>query len=481
LHEATGLPVLCAFSTSNLQPATNAVFCHWPAAKIVLCADDDWRTLKPVANPGFTYARKAAAAAGAKLAIPVFDSSTRRDEDTDFNDMAAKSGLEAVAARIREVVGEPADIGDPSGSVEDELAGAAEGYISRDGRIIRSREGGEPLVLANFAARIVSQVIVDDGVERTTRFKVRWRHRSAGGTFEIPAREFAALNWPIQEIGATAIIAAGSATRDHLRAAIQHLSGEVPRQQVFAQTGWREHDGRPVYLHNNGAIGGAGITTELRNGLQNFALPEPADMTARGEAIRASIRLLDAAPDRVSCPLFAAIWRAPLQQSDFSLVLVGQSGSGKSSLAALAQAHYGSAMWDRNGLPADWSSTANALEHMTFQAADALLVIDEGEAAQGSPAARAELDTKIGRILRAVGNQAARTRMKSDGTLVPSKPPRALVIATKEEALQGTSLTARTLTLTLAPGELAGGKGVWGLDPWQTDARGGSYTRGHKF
>jgi ABC-type dipeptide/oligopeptide/nickel transport system ATPase subunit len=50
----------------------------------------------------------------------------------------------------------------------------------------------------------------------------------------------------------------------------------------------------------------------------------------------------------VSCPLFAAIWRAPLQQSDFSLVLVGQSGSGKSSLAALAQAHFGASMWDRN-------------------------------------------------------------------------------------------------------------------------------------
>ena len=149
----------------------------------------------------------------------------------------------------------------------------------------------------------------------------------------------------------------------------------------------------------------------------------------------------------MSCPLFASIYRAPLQRSDFSLVFVGQSGSGKSSIAALAQAHFGAAMADRNSLPADWSSTANALEFMAFQAADAVLVIDEGEAALGSPAARAELDTKIARILRAIGNQATRSRMMTDGRMVPDKPPRALVIATKEEAIQGFSLVARTLTL----------------------------------
>ena len=124
-----------------------------------------------------------------------------------------------------------------------------------------------------------------------------------------------------------------------------------------------------------GAIGADDVATELRNGLQNFALPQAPQDGARRAAIQASIRLLDAAPDRVSCPLFAAIYRAPLQKSDFSLVLTGQSGSGKSSLAALAQAHYGPVMWDRNALPADWSSTANSLEFMAFQGAEMMVQI----------------------------------------------------------------------------------------------------------
>jgi hypothetical protein len=114
---------------------------------------------------------------------------------------------------------------------------------------------------------------------------------------------------------------------------------------------------------------------------------------------------------------------------------------------------------------------------MCFQAADAILVIDEGEAAHGSPAARAELDNKIARILRAVGNQATRSRMTADGRMVPNKPPRALVIATREEAIQGFSLVARTLTLSLMPGEAADGLGVCGLGPWQEDARSGLYAK----
>jgi phage/plasmid primase-like uncharacterized protein len=474
LYEATGLPVACAFSCNNLTAAAKAVRERFPSVRIMICGDDDWQIHKPIENPGATAARKAADAVSHIWLLPSFDGCDRRAEDTDFNDMAARCGLPAVRqlfadidARLRSVA-EGLKPSEPfvAARCDEDLDGVAGRYRSHDGRITWDQDGGgEPIQLANFAAKIVAEITVDDGAERSRRLEIAWRLRDRRGSFQIPAREFAGLQWPMQEIGAAAIVAPGHAQRDRLRAAIQYLSGDVACRQVYAQTGWREHEGRWAYLHNGGAVGAARLSTELRNGLQAFSLPEPPAGDRLREAVRASLRLLDAAPARVSCPLFASIYRAPLQRADFSLVLVGQSGSGKSSLAALAQAHFGAAMADRSSLPADWSSTANALEFMCFQAADAILVIDEGEAAHGSPAARAELDNKIARILRAVGNQATRSRMTADGRMVPNKPPRALVIATREEAIQGFSLVARTLTLSLMPGEAAGGRGVWGLGP----------------
>lgn len=475
LHKAADLPVICASSPANLLPTAVAVRKQYPSVRLVICGDDDWQTAEPDENPGRTAATAAAAAAGGILALPSFGDRPRAATDTDFAAMAARLGDVAVWALIHGALEDATPPAATNESQGDEFDCSVAGYTSRNGKITLGSD--EPVVLANFTARIVGEIVVDDGVERSKRLEIAWRARNRRGTFQLPAAEFQGLQWPMQEIGAGAIIAPGATRRDHLRAAIQYLSGDIPLRYLYAQTGWREHNGHWAYLHNSGAIGATGVATELRNGLQHYDLPPPPTGVDLRAAVEASIRLLDVAPPRVACPLFAAIYRAPLQRADFSLLLIGQSGSGKSSVAALAQAHYGKAMADRTSLPADWSSTANALEFMAFQAADALLVIDEGEAAQGSPAARAELENKIGRILRAIGNQSTRSRMGPNGRMLPDKPPRALVVATKEEGIAGFSLVARTLTLNLNPGEAAGGRGVSGLGPWQEDAHSGRYAQ----
>jgi phage/plasmid primase-like uncharacterized protein len=479
LRAASRLPVVCAFSCSNLVAVARNLRQRFPHGNILVCGDDDWQTKRPVRNPGAIAAKKAAEAIAGRWVLPNFKGVEERSPaDTDFNDMARQCGLATVermlVEHLEKSVPDPTDQSQPTIDTFDAIAGR---YRSEDGKIFCDGEGGGYMLLANFVAKIVGEVTVDDGVERSKRLEIAWRLHDRSGRFELPAREFAALAWPMDAIGADAIISPGAARRDHLRAAIQYLSGEISKRQIYAQTGWRQHEGRWAYLHNDGAIGGAGLSTELRNGLRSFALPEPPIGEALREAVRASLGFLDAAPDRISCPLFAAVYRAPLQGADFSLMLVGQSGSGKSSIAALAQAHYGAVMWERNTLPADWSSTANALEHLAFQAADAMLVIDEGEAAHGAPNARADLDSKMARILRSVGNQAGRSRMMADGRMATDKAPRSLVIATREEPIEGASLVARTLTLNVMPGEIAGGRGVVGLSPWQTAAASGLYAQ----
>ena len=96
IHQATGYPVVVAFNAGNLEPVAKAMHHNLPDLPILICADDDADT---EGNPGITKANHAALVVGGKVAIPNFGDQ-RPAGVTDFNDMAALLGLEAVATVI---------------------------------------------------------------------------------------------------------------------------------------------------------------------------------------------------------------------------------------------------------------------------------------------------------------------------------------------------------------------------------------------
>lgn len=96
IREATGYPVVVAFNASNLLPVARALHAKYPDMRLILCADDDAATS---GNPGITKATEAARVVGGLLAIPDFGDN-RPDGATDFNDMAALHGLEALKKTI---------------------------------------------------------------------------------------------------------------------------------------------------------------------------------------------------------------------------------------------------------------------------------------------------------------------------------------------------------------------------------------------
>jgi len=96
IHEATGQAVAVAFNAGNLLAVAQALRSKYPAMRLIVAADDDWRT---EGNPGITKATEAAQAVGALLAVPRF-TGERGDKDTDFNDLHRLAGLAAVAACI---------------------------------------------------------------------------------------------------------------------------------------------------------------------------------------------------------------------------------------------------------------------------------------------------------------------------------------------------------------------------------------------
>ncbi|MBA3508086.1 MAG: DUF3987 domain-containing protein, partial [Betaproteobacteria bacterium] len=110
-HEATGHAVAVAFTAANIEAVAVALRAKLPAVRIIVCADDDYRT---AANPGIQKATNAARAVNGFLAVPEFGDE-RPDGATDFNDLARHRGADAVGrcianARAPDVAESPANV-----------------------------------------------------------------------------------------------------------------------------------------------------------------------------------------------------------------------------------------------------------------------------------------------------------------------------------------------------------------------------------
>ncbi len=319
-----------------------------------------------------------------------------------------------------------------------------------------TQNGPIPTLLTNFAARIVRDVVEDDGAESRRAFEIEAALNGRRELFSVPSSQFAGMAWATEHLGAEAIVYPGFGAKDHARTAVQMLSGDVPAERRYSHTGWREIGDEWVYLHAGGAIGRVGrvqgIRTELTGVMAERVLPDPPEGEGVVPAIRASLGVLDLGPDRLMFPMFAAVYRAVLGHTDFGLHLSGPTGEGKSEIAALCQQHFGAGLGARN--LASWESTENAIEGLAFKTKDQLMVLDDF-APSGSSYDVERLHRKADRILRAKGNASGRQRMRRDLSLIPDKPPRALVLSTGEDVPRGQSLRARLLVLELSPGELS--------------------------
>jgi hypothetical protein len=221
--------------------------------------------------------------------------------------------------------------------------------------------------LANFSARIVRDVILDVDGEQRREFGVEAEVGGGKFDFVVSAAEFGRMGWVLSKLGPQAILYPGQ--QQHARAAIQWMSRAIRQERIFAHLGWRKHGEHWMYLHAAGALGAEGpqcdVQMQLPAALQHYQMRPPADRGEVVKAVRPSLGFLSVAPDRITFPLLAGVYRAPLGSVDFSLFLTGRTGTFKTALAALCQQHFGAAM-DASHLPANFASTANALEGLTF-------------------------------------------------------------------------------------------------------------------
>jgi hypothetical protein len=332
--------------------------------------------------------------------------------------------------------------------------------VDDKGRICLIRhdgEGGDDLLvpLCNFSAKIVDEIVFDDGAEQERVFVVEAMLEGGGALphARVKSREFSDLRWVYSEWGARATPIAGRLAQEQLREAIQSISTPTART-VYRHTGWRAvAGGRQVFLFHGGAVGGDSMSVELDGPLARYVFPPRPESSA--EAIQTALDLLEVAPLAVTVPLLAAAFLAPLSpilRPDFVVWLVGITGSLKSELAALAQSFFG-AGFHRTALPGSWTSTENALEGQMFQSKDVLFVIDD-YAPQASQRAHLQMQERAVRVIRSVGNGASRSRLRHDLSQRPDRPPRGLVMVTGEEMPVGASILARVVRVDVDRSEI---------------------------
>lgn len=307
--------------------------------------------------------------------------------------------------------------------------------------------------LANFSARIVRDFVFDEGEHQRRAFELEAELEGRRLTFSVSAAEFGRMAWVLHQLGPQAIIYPGQ--QQHARAAIQSLSGSVRQGRIIAHLGWIKHGSEWIYLHAAGALGAGGpvcgFELRLAAALQSYRLAWPQDASTLLGAVRSSLRLLSVAPDSVSFPLLAAVYRAPLGKVDFSIFLAGKTGVFKTAVAALCQQHFGAEL-NASHLPASFTSTGLAVQCLASQAHDAVLVVDDFV-----PSGRhtdSTLENAAEQLFRSAGNHQGRSRLSGNGSPSVSQPPLALLLATGEKVPQGQSIRARLLVVEMGAGDV---------------------------
>lgn len=343
-------------------------------------------------------------------------------------------------------------------------------YFIKGGYLCRkkyTKDGGEvTLPLCNFSARITEENIIDDGQDSQHLFTIEGKlfDKIPLQKIEIPADKFPGLTW-VCKWGSRCCLEPGQTVKDFVRHSIQKASPDAPVSTHYGHVGWREINGKWVYLHAGGAIGcDDGVSVRLTKELDRYSLPlPPLNETERAnfqenekKGLQTSLSFLDIGNRAVTMPLWCLVYLAPLTtilnpMPNFSGYLFGQSGTFKTTAALLALGHFGNFSGAES--LSNFEDTPGILEKRSFVLKDSLHVIDDYHPSANRKAAESK-ENIAQRMIRAYANRTARGRLNSDMSERGRYEPRGIMIMTAEEQPTLESTLARVCIIEVTEGAL---------------------------
>jgi len=331
-----------------------------------------------------------------------------------------------------------------------------ESYLLLDGKMIYRKEsyrGTHEKTVADWAATALHQTcqIDDDGKEAHVT-TIELQRGSAVKKLEVPGEVFvddvALRRFIGANAGAQYVVRAGMSK--HLVPAVVQLSGEFPTHRHYNFMGWKQIDGRWVYLSPEDCITVKGKlaeppSVELDQRLRDYGL-QAISWEESLQAFDAVTKVLptNLAPSLIAFALLPVIQRFfPPSATRPAIHLVGTSGSGKSEIASLLCSFYG--QFSRDTPPAQWGDTINTVEMLGYPLADALYWVDDYKDIYA--------DTRtFTRFLQSYSRNLGRGRLTRDAKLQTSRPCRGLILSTGETSIEGEmSVSSRMMALEIPP------------------------------
>lgn len=309
--------------------------------------------------------------------------------------------------------------------------------------------------LCNFTPYIKSEITVDDGAEEKKLLRIGGERENGESLpcIEISASELSNLNWIIDKWGPACILEVGHNIKELLRYFIQQTSLNAKQEYVYQQTGWKKINGEWYFL----LPGNEKFEVSLKGKLQSYCGENQYQQSDLETVYLMTEQFC--APKEVVYVLLAFTFLTPLNEflrqtncmPKFVLNIIGRTGTRKSSIAALFLSFFG--MFGNGNLPMSFRDTANSIIHNTFALKDVLTCIDDFH-----PSGKDEekkLNSTMQAIVRAYGDRTGRGRLRSDSSLMESRPPLGNAIITSEYAADiGESGTARYFLLELKDGDV---------------------------
>lgn len=222
---------------------------------------------------------------------------------------------------------------------------------------------------------------------------------------------------------------------------VRYKNKDIDHVTEYGFTGFDISDeNNRLYIDNGGAISATGYDSKLRAKLSNklayYKLPPPTKKNNGViKEIKAVLDLWRLTPKNeytgillksIAIRAVISIFLKPTAP-DF---IKGETGSRKSALAAIAQSFFGPKFGNQFELPADWSSTAVALEDLCVTIRQAILTIDEFTPKKEIN--ESELSKKAEIVLRGNANGQSKSRGNPDGSARTKSPPCAIILMTGE-------------------------------------------------
>lgn len=442
-HEASGHASVAALSASNLLAVAGAMRTRYPSATLVLVAD-----LVKATGECDPRAVDAAQAVKGLLTVPDFGAG-RAECETDFNDMAARFGIDAVKRCIDFAIN-PAknekEAPSPSttkrtphpalakqkksligtDSVSYAYGGGSFDVSQRGLFFIGTDKDGNEQPPRWICSPLFVIAMTRDAKSREWGRLLEWRDQDGvqhqwAMPMELLQGDGADMRRELARMGVS--ISPARAQRDLLAAAVQEWPIKA-RARCVERLGWHG----PVYVTPSESIGQDDELVVF----QNAHALEPAFAAAGTlDEWRAAVAAPSAGNSRFVFSLSVA-FAGPLAdvacEDAGGFHLRGTSSSGKTTALRVAASVWG----HPNSYPRLWRATANGLEGLAALHNDGLLILDE----------LSQIDPKeAGEAAYLLANGQGKARASRNGTARPAARWRLLVLSAGEESL--TALMAR--------------------------------------